>query len=465
MGIDSGRPFRRRPVLDPARDSLRLLRAIGESAKHLPSDERREFLRKALTAGTGAFVGAAFAGLPIVHAAEPAGSPPADAADLPPNIPPWTRTLGAGVASRPYGVPSQYEKDVIRRNVPWLTATTQSSVSFTPLQDLHGIITPNGLVFERYHAGRADINPAEHRLMIHGMVERPLLLTMDEIQRFPSVSVIRFLECPANGGMEWRGAQLNSLQFTHGMVSCCEWTGIPLSTLLDEVGVQKGAKWILAEGADGAAMTRSIPLDKAMDDCLVVFGQNGEALRPEQGYPLRLIVPGWEGNVNVKWLRRIKVGDSPWFTREETSKYTDLMPDGKARAFTFVNEAKSVITFPCPEKPPAFGPGLYEIQGLAWSGRGQIKHVDVSFDGGANWRRAKLQEPVLPKALTRFSLSWRWNGGPALLASRATDETGYVQPTLAELRRIRGVNSIYHNNSIQVWQVTPEGKVNDVQLG
>ena len=225
--------------------------------------------------------------------------------------------------------------------------------------------------------------------MIHGMVDRPLLLTMQDIQRFPSVSRIHFIECPANGGMEWRAAQLNSLQFTHGMIGCAEWTGVKLSTLLDEVGLQKAAKWALVEGADGAHMARSLPIEKCLDDCIVAWGQNGEALRPEQGFPVRLIVPGWQGNVNVKWLRRIQIGDQPWFTREETSKYTELMADGKARGFTWLIYAKSVITFPCPEKPLK-GAGLYEIRGLAWSGKGRIAAVDVSFDGGVNWTRARL---------------------------------------------------------------------------
>jgi sulfane dehydrogenase subunit SoxC len=238
---------------------------------------------------------------------------------------------------------------------------------------------------------------------------------------------------------------------------------VRLSTLLDEVGIRKEAKWVMVEGADGAHMNRSLPLDKCLDDCLVVYAQNGEALRPEQGYPLRLVVPGWEGNVNIKWLRRIKLGDKPWFSREETSKYTDLMPDGTSRGFTWVNDAKSVITFPCPEKPLS-GAGLYEIRGLAWSGKGMIKAVDVSLDGGVNWQRAELKQPVLTKALTRFALPWRWDGKPALLESRAVDETGYVQPTITALRKMRGANSIYHNNSIQTWQVKPDGSIHDVQL-
>jgi sulfane dehydrogenase subunit SoxC len=348
--------------------------------------------------------------------------------------------------------------------VSWLTASPISSISFTPLPELKGIITPNGLHFERYHAGIPEVNPDEHRLLIHGLVERPIILTMDDIVRFPSTSEIRFIECPANGGMEWRGAQMEALQFTHGMISCCEWTGVRLSTLLDEVGVQAGANWLLAEGGDGAAMGRSIPIEKALDDALVVYAQNGEMLRPEQGYPVRLLNPGWEGNTSVKWLRRLEIGDKPWHLREETSKYTDLLEDGRAREFTWLMEAKSIITFPCPERTPR-SKGIYEIEGLAWSGRGKIKRVDVSFDGGVNWREARLKGLVLPKALTRFSLEWDWDGAPALLQSRAIDDSGYVQPTLSQLRSARGINSIYHNNAIHTWQLTPDGEVKNVQIG
>jgi len=395
---------------------------------------RRSFL------GLGAaLTGGLALGTRTGRAESPPASPPAD--------PPWSQSLGPGVVDRPYGRPADTEAGVIRRNVPWLTAGTESSVSFSPLQDLHGIITPNGLFFERHHAGRPDVDPDQHRLMIHGLVDRPLILTMKDIVRFPSVSRIHFIECPANGGMEWRAAQINSLQFNHGMISCAEWTGVRLSTLLDEV----------------AHMNRSLPLDKCLDDCLVVYAQNGEALRPEQGYPLRLVVPGWEGNVNIKWLRRIKLGDRPWFSREETSKYTDLMPDGTSRGFTWLIDAKSVITFPCPEKP-LDRPGLYEIRGLAWTGNGKVKRVDVSTDGGISWQTARLHEPVLSKALTRFTLPWQWDGRPALLQSRVIDERGYVQPTIADLRKLRGTNSVYHNNSIQTWQVKPDGSVFDVQL-
>ena len=251
------------------------------------SQGRRTLFRAGLGATTAALVSG------VTHGARADEmAPPAD--------PAWSQSLGPGIGDRVYGGPSRYEADVIRRNVPWLTVNSESSISFTPLQYQQGIITPSGVFFERYHAGRPTVDPAQHRLMIHGMVDRPLLLTMEDIKRFPSENRIHFIECPANGGMEWRAAQLNSLQYTHGMIGCAEWTGVKLSTLLNEVGIKPKASWVLAEGADGAHMARSIPLDKCLDDVLVVYAQNGEALRPEQGYPLRLVVPGWQGNVNIK---------------------------------------------------------------------------------------------------------------------------------------------------------------------
>ncbi len=431
----------------------RLLGSVAKRAEGLSQPERREFLRRGLAFAGGAALGSTA----LVRGAAAAGE------NLPPNVPSWTRSVGPGVVTNPYGSPSAFEADVVRRTVPWLTASAISSISFTPLQELKGIITPNGLVFERYHGGVPSVNPDEHRLMIHGLVSRPLLLTMDDLMRFPSVSLIRFIECPANGGMEWRGAQMEALQFTHGMLSCCEWTGVPLSVLLEEAGIRPEGKWILAEGADGSAMTRSIPLEKALDDSLIVYAQNGEMLRPEQGYPVRLLNPGWEGNTSVKWLRRLEVGDKPWHQREETSKYTDLMADGRARQFTFVQETNSVITFPCPEKPLR-EKGRYELEGIAWSGRGRIRRVDVSFDGGVNWREARLKGLVLPKALTRFSLPFEWDGGRALLQSRAIDETGYVQPTLTQLRDARGTESIYHKNAIHTWRLAESGVVTNVQI-
>ena len=414
---------------------------------------RRAFLRSGALVAGGATLGLSSRG----------GALAGNAENLPPNVPEWSSALGPGVDAAPYGAPSPHEAHVARRRVEWLTATPESSVNFTPLHELDGFVTPNGLCFERHHGGVADVNPDDHRLIIHGLVEKPLIYTIADLKRFPRVSHFQLLECAANGGMEWRGAQLNSVQYAHGMVHCVQWTGVPLKTLLQEAGLKPKAKWLLAEGADSAGMTRSIPLDKALDDCLVVYSQNGERLRPEQGYPLRLTVPGWEGNMWIKWLRRIEVGDMPWHTREETSKYTDLLEDGKARRFTWVMDAKSVITTPSPEMPVQ-SKGFNVISGLAWSGRGRIKEVHVSTDGGKNWGQARIEGPVLPKCLTRFYFDWSWNGEATLLESRAVDETGYVQPSITALREVRGTNSIYHNNSIQTWLVNSGGDVENVQI-
>jgi sulfane dehydrogenase subunit SoxC len=382
----------------------------------------------------------------------------------PPNLPDWSRSLGPGVIEEPYGARSRHET-AVRRYVPWLTPDRVSSVSFTPLADMHGIITPSGLHFERHHGGVPEVDPADFRLMIHGMVERPLIFTLEDLHRLPSVSKIHFIECPANGGMEWRGAQMSGVQYTHGMLSCSEWTGVPLRLLLAQAGLRSGASWLLCEGSDASHLARSIPLAKALDDAIIAYGQNGEAVRPQQGYPVRLVLPGYEGNMWVKWLRRIEIGDRPWFTRWETRTYTDLMPDGLARQFTFVNEVNSVITYPCPEKPLIGKPGFVEIGGLAWSGAGRVVRVDVSVDGGDNWRSAELQEPVLPKALTRFRIPWEWReGDSAYLQSRAMDETGRVQPSITALRRARGVESIYHKNSIHTWLVERDGVVVNVQI-
>jgi len=361
-----------------------------------------------------------------------------------------------------YGTRSQFE-DAVRMR--YKTATAESSWTFTPLQASVGIMTPSGLHFERSHAGTATIDPARHELFVHGMVKQPRKYSMAEIRRFPSMSRILFIECSGNGLTEWSKPTLKTVQGTHGLTSTSEWTGVPLRTLFDEAGVRGGAKWVLAEGADGAAMTRSIPFDKAMRDCFVAYGQNGEAIRPEQGYPLRLIVPGYEGNIHIKWLRRLEIADKPFMTREETSKYTDLRPDGKAVQFSFEMEAKSVITSPSGEMM-LNGPGFQEITGLAWSGRGTVKRVDVSTDGGRTWRPAALQTPVLPVCHTRFRVPWEWDGKEAVLQSRCVDDTGYVQPTLGQLIAVRGLNgpigSVYHLNAIQSWHVGADGKVTNV---
>ena len=376
-----------------------------------------------------------------------------------------TKTLGIPVGAAAYGSPSKFEENVQRRVSPGLTRTSHSSISFTPLQSLFGIITPTGLHFERHHSGWYDVDPSQHRLMIHGLVKRPRIYTMDEIMRFPSVSRIHFIECGANTGMEWANVAVPTVQYTHGMIGCCEWTGVPLSLLLGEAGADtRKGKFILAEGADGASLTRTIPMEMALDDVLVVYGQNGEMLRPENGYPLRLLVPGVQGVSSVKWLRRLEVGDQPWNTREESLHYIDMMPDGTHRQYTWIQECKSVITAPSGGQQ-LMDPGYYEITGLAWSGRGKVTRVDVSVDGGRNWQTAKLQEPVSAKCLTRFRFNWVWRGEPAVLQSRAIDETGYVQPSIRQLRQVRGTRAIYHNNAIQSWRVGRSGEVDNVQVG
>ncbi|WP_333832867.1 sulfite dehydrogenase [Rubrimonas sp.] len=413
---------------------------------------RRALLRGAALTGTALAAGAA--GGRAMAAADPAIT----------EIQDWNRYLGAGVDAAPYGMPSPHEAHVVRRGVSWLTAENTSSINFTPLHELDGIITPNGLCFERHHAGAAEIEPSMHRLMIHGLVDTPLVFTMQDILRMPRVNKVYFLECAANSGMEWRGAQLNGCQFTHGMVHCVHYTGVKLSTILEMAGVRTTGKWILPEGADASHMTRSIPIEKAMDDCMLAFRMNGEALRTEQGHPLRLVVPGWEGNMWVKWLRRIKVGDEPWHHREETSKYTDLLEDGRARRFTWEQEVKSVITSPSPQAPIAHGKGPLVVTGLAWSGYGTIKRVDVSLDGGRNWRTARLDGPSHDKALHRFYADVDWDGREMFLMSRAIDEKGFVQPTKDQLRAARGVNSIYHNNGIQTWHVSTDGTVENVEI-
>jgi sulfane dehydrogenase subunit SoxC len=372
------------------------------------------------------------------------------------------RALGAAVS--PYGSRSRFENTTRYFNQN-TKVPLEEAASRTPLHDTYGIITPSSLHFERHHSGVPEIDPATHTLTIHGLVDRPLVFTVDELKRLPSISRIHFLECSGNSGGEWRGGSAESdVQRIHGLTSCSEWTGVSLALLLRECGVQPKATWILAEGADASKHARSIPIAKAMADAMVVYGQNGEPLRPEQGYPLRLFLPGWEGNTNVKWLRRLKALDQPAMTREETSKYTDLMADGTARQFTFDMEPKSLVTRPSGGDTLP-GPGFYEVTGLAWSGRGTIAKVEVTTDGGATWKAADLQAPVLPRAHTRFRFAWRWDGREALIASRCTDDTGYTQPPLHDLIEVRGMNSQYHNNGIQVWKVASDGTITNGNRG
>ena len=381
------------------------------------------------------------------------------------NLPEHSTGLGQGVATDGYGKPSKFEANIQRRQSPGLTQTTQASVSFAPLQSLFGIVTPSGLHFERHHQGWWDIDPSKHRFMINGLVQTPKVFTMDEIMRLPSVSRFHFIECGANTGMEWGNVAVPTAQYTHGMLSCSEFTGVPLKILLDMAGADyKRGRYLLAEGADGSSMTRTIPMELVESgEVLVAYGQNGEMLRPQQGYPLRLVVPGVQGVSWVKYLRRIEVGDQPYGTKDEVVHYVDLMPDGLHRQYTSLQECKSVVTTPSGGQV-LLDKGYYQISGLAWSGRGKVKRVDVSVDGGRNWRTARLQEPVMSKCLTRFTLDWAWDGKPALVQSRAMDETGYVQPSYGQLRAVRGTRSIYHNNAIQTWLVQESGEVKNVQL-
>lgn len=421
--------------------------------KHLGSDEtdgdsgRPEaegaFLlnRRSLLAGTAGLVGSV-----ILGSTRSSAEPATDALpDDPTRVP--------GKAPTAYGQRSIFETAV---RVP-----RSGSVSLTPLQDSHGILTPSALHFERHHNGVPTIHPAHHRLLVHGLVDQPWIFTLDDLKRFPAVSRLTFIECSGNSSSEWKGPTGMTVQDTHGLTSTSEWTGVALKTLLQEVGVQPDASWMLAEGSDAAAMTRSLPLAAILDEAMLCYAQNGEPLRPEQGYPLRLVIPGWEGNTCIKWLRRLKLGRAPFMTREETSHYTDLMPDGRARQFTMVMEAKSVIT--SPSGGQRIQPGFMEIRGLAWSGRGRIAEVEVSMDGGRIWQQAVLQDPVLPKCHTRFHVPWRWNGEDVILQSRCVDETGYRQPDRTTLVAVRGVNSFYHYNAIQSWHIGADGQVSNVQ--
>ena len=411
---------------------------------------RRAFLRGAAAIGAGVVTSAAAQ----AQAADP----------LIVNSQDWAQSFGDGVDAKPYGLPIEYEADVIRRNVEWLTADTVSSINFTPIHALDGTITPQGCAFERHHSGAIDLKKSDYRLMINGLVDTPLVFTYEDLERFPRENHVYFCECAANTGMEWAGAQLNGAQFTHGMIHNMEYTGVPLRLLLQEAGYDTSGKWVFVEGADASSNGRSIPMEKALDDVLVAFKANGEALRKEHGYPVRLVVPGWEGNMWVKWIRRIEVTNEPVESREETSKYTDTLEDGTSRKWTWAMDAKSVVTSPSPQAPITHGQGPLVITGLAWSGNGAITRVDVSRDGGKTWETARLAKPGEKMALTRFYLDVDWDGSEMLLQSRAMDETGYVQPTKAQLREVRGLNSIYHNNCIQTWWVRENGEAENVEV-
>ncbi|MBL8382069.1 MAG: sulfite dehydrogenase [Burkholderiales bacterium] len=416
---------------------------------------RRDFLRQALVAaGAAASTGALAQATGEKLILEPQ---------------PHATTLGQPVAATGYGMPSKYERNLMRRESPGLTRVSAASVAFSPLQGMFGIITASGLHFERHHQGWHDLDPSQHRLMVNGsdetLLKRPSVFTIDDLMRMPAVSRMHFIECGANTGMEWGNVAVPTVQYTHGMLSCSEFTGVRLRDVLDFCGADyRKGRYVLAEGGDGSGLTRTIPMELVESgEVLLAYGMNGEMLRPENGYPLRLVVPGVQGVSWVKWLRRIEVGDQPYGAREEVMHYIDMMPDGTHRQYTSIQECKSVITSPSGGQT-LLDRGFYNITGLAWSGRGKIRRVDVSVDGGRNWRTATLQTPVLSKCLTRFSLPWVWNGEAAILQSRAVDSTGYVQPQMRQLRAVRGTRSIYHNNAIQSWKVAPGGEVSNVQI-
>ena len=405
---------------------------------------RRSLLRGALFS-----VGIAAAGAGVAQADDTIGA----------NAPEWMKTPGRPFSA--YGTPSKWQEKV-QRIFTIAPGRAGTGVSRTPLHLLEGTITPAGLHFERHHNGVPDIDPSRHELFIHGLVKQPLAFSMEALMRYPMESRIHFVECSGNSGIfsAPQAAQVTAGEL-NGLLSCSEWTGVRLSTLLADTGVAKEGKWVIAEGGDAAAMSRSIPLEKCMDDAMIALYQNGEAIRPEQGFPMRLLLPGFEGNMNVKWLRRLKVVDAPMDARDETSHYTELMPSGKARQFMFQMDAKSAIVKPSLGMTMK-GPGLYEISGLAWSGAGRISKVEVSADGGKSWALAALTEPVLSKALTRFRLPWHWNGSPSVLMSRATDEKGGGQPTRASWIAKYAPGQGYHFNGVQSWSVEADGAVKNV---
>jgi sulfane dehydrogenase subunit SoxC len=389
------------------------------------------------------------------------GITPNAAGSEPLRVEPWMKVPGSPFIG--YGQPSRFEDKAVRAiPAPPNPATQGVGPARTPLHLLDGMITPSGLHFERSHSGIPDIDPDRHRLVIHGLVRRPLVFTLEALSRYPMQSRIAFIECGGNSAaLNAPQAQPLGMAAIHGLLGCSEWTGVRLSTLLDEAGVEPSARWLIAEGADSAAVSRSIPLAKAMDDALVCLYQNGERVRPSNGYPVRLLLPGFEGIMNVKWLRRIKLVNEPAMTKDETSKYTILLKDEKAWQFVLPMEVKSIITRPAPGLMLK-GPGFYQISGLAWSGNGSIRQVDVSADGGRSWAPAALQDPILPKAPVRFRVAWQWNGGPAILQSRATDDTGMVQPTRAQFAAERGLRGVYHYNAIASWRIDEKGEATNV---
>ncbi len=426
--------------------------------KSLNESNRRDFFKK-----TAAFSMTALAGTSLLSATDALADDPAIMHHVP-----WGQKLGDPVTKNRYGIPSAYEHNNVRRNTKLLASGNfQASIAVCPIHESEGIITPNGLFFSRSHGGTAHIDPNMFRLMIHGLVEKDIVLTLEQLKRYPRVTRTHFIECPANGGQEWRGPQFNSLQFAKGFMSSAEWTGVYIKTILEDLGLKPDARWMLAEGSDNSEMGRTIPIDKVLDDAMLVWGQNGEALRPEQGYPVRLLVPGWEGNLCVKWLKRLEFASEPFYCKEETAKYTALKKTGKAIQHFYANEVNSTVVSPSPEKPwtDLKDGDLIEIEGLAWSGMGTITGVDLSFDGGRNYVEAQLKGLVLPKSWTRWSFMHTYKKGEVLLlTSRAMDDAGYLQPTVDQETGMLGVEGVYHRNGVETWEVTAEGEVNHVQI-
>ena len=425
--------------------------SINEESK---ISDRREFFRKTAALGVTALAGTSLLASqddPVImdHVS-------------------WGQKWGDPVTKNLYGMPSAFEHNVTRRYTKLLSSGNfRAAIAVTPIHESEGIITPNGLFFSRSHGGTAHVNPHEFRLMIHGLVDKEVVLTLDQLKRYPSVTRTHFIECPANGGQEWRGPQFNSLQFSKGFMASAQWTGVYIKTILEDLGIKPEAQWMLAEGSDNSEMGRTVPMDKVLDDAMIVWGQNGEALRPEQGYPVRLLLPGWEGNLCVKWLKRLEFATEPWYAKEETSKYTALKPTGKAIQHFYANEVNSTVVSPSPEKPwkDLKDGEVIEIEGLAWSGMGTITGVDISFDGGMNYVEASLKGLVLPKSWTRWSYMHTYKKGETLiLASRAMDDAGYIQPTIDEEVSVMGVESVYHRNAVETWEVTADGTVNHIQL-
>jgi sulfane dehydrogenase subunit SoxC len=415
--------------------------------------------RRALL-GQGAAIAGAMAVAAPTLATGAAAEPLAD--------PPWSLKVGDTIP--PYQVPSRFEKDVVRTvdnpdNLP------RNSRARTPHHLLQGMITPNGLHFTICHGGVPDIDPDQHKLVIHGLVKRPLVFTLEALSRYPQTSRVGFVECGGNSAPLFSNEPIQAdVQALHGLASCSEWTGVLLSTLLEETGISPEAKWIVAEGADAPHVSRSVPVAKALDDAMIALYQNGERIQPGQGYPMRLWLPGYEGNMNVKYLRRLKLTAEPAMSYYESRTYAQILPDGKSYRFYFLQEVKSFISSPSPGHVLK-EPGVYEISGVAYSGTGRITKVMISADGGKSWGQAALQDPVLPKAFTRFRMPWRWDGGPAVLQSRAWDEAGNVQPTRAEFVARRGQTTkppsvlafpSQHFNAITSWAVDPKGGVNHV---